>query len=515
MNKLMRTITLLLLGVLLAACGAGGASEPAADGPALPTATLTAVPTATAPANSLVLTRRDGDSCTTTILQPEGGLQTGRCAGQLAAYAYSADTPDAQAVLADFLASYAPFQAETPVGTVRLNSTGTTPATPAMQRRIAETANWLAETAVAGRSSAAGFVALSWHREGGIAGFCDDLAISWSGQAEATSCKGTAVTSTLDDSQLSQLYSWLDTLQPFDVTESDPAGAADAMQTTLRFNGRGTSPASADEQQAVLAFAAAHAGQQTGAQSQSPATSVVDAFLAALQTDPSGHDSLGYLSSDLQAEVAAGKSVAALMGLQNLIPTYTLAQSTSDNAADQAVVAATLNYGSPTVLNFHVTQENGAWLISRIDAGGAISFQPPAGQECSDLRAAVSSALGAEATLSTADFTDIVSDQTGTGCLVAIQGTGETLGSFLDVAQKLQAALVAQGWTPDMAYLADGPTSTAIGLRRANNLALLNVGWQPSAAANCSTDLPITACEVTPAQQEFTITLHVAAATSG
>ncbi|MBE2225610.1 MAG: hypothetical protein IAF02_29000 [Anaerolineae bacterium] len=143
------------------------------------------------------------------------------------------------------------------------------------------------------------------------------------------------------------------------------------------------------------------------------------------------------------------------------------------------------------------------------------TVQPLAAQECNDLRDAVGNTLGVAATLSTADFTDIVSGQTGTGCQITVNGTGETFSSFLDVAKQLQDTLSALGWTPDMAYLADGPTGTATGLRLDDKLALINVEWQPSPDANCPADQIITACELTPAQQIYTITLNVAQVTAG
>ncbi|MGB5052297.1 MAG: hypothetical protein WBO46_25330 [Caldilineaceae bacterium] len=499
-----------------------GACVPAAPVPA--TATPTVAPTAAAtaavaatddtPAVGLTLTWQDGDNCTTALLQPESGVQTGPCNGQPTNYPFSTDTPDAAALLTRFVTAYAPFTAETPIGTVKLNSTGTTRATPAQQRQMAETARWLIETAMAGRSSAANYLALSWHREGGIAGFCDDLAISTTGLAQATTCKGTAPVVTLSDAQLGQLYTWLDTLQAFDATQDDPVGVADAMHISLRFGGRGAVPADAPQQQAILDFASALFAGQGGAASPTGAASVVDAFLAALQADPSGQTSLGYLSSDLQAEVAGGKPVAALVGVQNLIPTYSLAEVKEGSPEGQAVVAATLNYTSPYGLHFYLTQGNGTWQISRIEPAVSAVYQPLAAQECGDLRDAVASALGVEATLGTADFSDFVSGQTGSGCLVTVTGTGEDFSSFLDVADKLQQMLTERGWVVDTAYLADGPTGTATGLRLDHKLALLSVGWQPSADAHCPADKIITDCGLTPAQQVYTITLNSAESTA-
>ncbi|MCA9956758.1 MAG: hypothetical protein KC434_18640, partial [Anaerolineales bacterium] len=234
-----------LLTLIIVACGSNAAADSSAN-----------EDNASAANNSLTLTWHDGDICTTAILQADSGVQTGPCEGTLSSYAFSADTPEAATLLANFNTIYAPFTKETAVGDLTFNSAlGTTIATPSQQRQIAETARWLVETAVAGRSSAANYLVLSWHREGGIAGFCDDLTIYTNGRAEATSCKGTTTQIGLNDAQLNQLYAWLDTFRPFDANQSDPAGAADAMQISLRFNGRGSEDAK-DAEQTILTFAA-------------------------------------------------------------------------------------------------------------------------------------------------------------------------------------------------------------------------------------------------------------------
>ncbi len=354
-----RVILIFVLFLLLLGACVPGTPVPAT---ATPIAAPTVVPTATddTPAVGLTLTWQEGDNCISALLQPESGVLIGPCDGQQTAYPFSADTPDAAALLASFVTTYAPSTTETPIGTLNLKGTGTTPATAAQQRQMAETARWLTETAMAGRSSAANYLALSWHREGGIAGFCDDLAISTTGLAEATSCKGTAPVVTLSDAQLSQLYTWLDTLQAFDTTQNDPLGAADAMHISLRFSGRGTEQADADQQQAVLDFAAAlYAGQRNTAD-RAGAMAVVDSFLAALQADPSGQANLSYLSSDLQAEVAGGKPVAALVGVQNLIPAYSLRQTDGTTAVP---------IGWPSI--WHRKMGSGR------SAGSRHRFQPP------------------------------------------------------------------------------------------------------------------------------------------
>jgi hypothetical protein len=100
---------------------------------------------------------------------------------------------------------------------------------------------------------------LIWHREGGIAGFCDDLTIDAVGLVDAASCAddpaATVSHGQLPPDDLARLEAWLDQYQPFEVEQVDPA-TADAMAITLTFVGRGPAePTDADKQQ-ILDFAA-------------------------------------------------------------------------------------------------------------------------------------------------------------------------------------------------------------------------------------------------------------------
>jgi hypothetical protein len=99
---------------------------------------------------------------------------------------------------------------------------------------------------------------LTWHREGGIAGFCDDLAIYASGDFQATSCKGTPARHVgqghLSAEQEQQLNAWLDRLQPFAVAQGEVA-AADAMTVNLTFSGKGAVVPTEADKQAVLNWA--------------------------------------------------------------------------------------------------------------------------------------------------------------------------------------------------------------------------------------------------------------------
>jgi Tol biopolymer transport system component len=68
--------------------------------------------------------------------------------------------------------------------------------------------------------------------------------------------------------------------------------------------------------------------------------------------------------------------------------------------------------------------------------------------------------------------------------------------------------LEGQGWAADPLLVADGPTGTAAGYRKDDQVCWASAKWQPDDSANCPEDKPISECEVTPEQQIYTVTLN-------
>jgi hypothetical protein len=101
---------------------------------------------------------------------------------------------------------------------------------------------------------------LSWHREGGIAGFCDDLLVYNSGAADTAVCQGGSAQKTtqyaLSAAQLEQLQAWLAQYQAFQLEQTDPT-TADAMTIRMSFSGAGTTVPTDTDKQEILDFAAA------------------------------------------------------------------------------------------------------------------------------------------------------------------------------------------------------------------------------------------------------------------
>ena len=160
--------------------------------------------------------------------------------------------------LAALILRYSAFSAKKPAGEVAYYGKGTEEATPAQQLAAAEWAQMLyLEISSTAPTSNLG-LALTWHREGGIAGFCDDLKVYRSGLAIGTSCKPGANQPSrmiwLNADQLDQLYDWLDNLQTSDGKQTDTA-VADSMTITWTLSASGSRKPTTAESQKIMEFA--------------------------------------------------------------------------------------------------------------------------------------------------------------------------------------------------------------------------------------------------------------------
>jgi len=93
---------------------------------------------------------------------------------------------------------------------------------------------------------------LKWSREGGFAGFCDELTISTSGEARASSCRaGAGGTRALSPEDRKKLDGWRDAFANVAWSSSD-AGAADGMTIKLTLAGRGRVQPTTEQRQQIL-----------------------------------------------------------------------------------------------------------------------------------------------------------------------------------------------------------------------------------------------------------------------
>ncbi len=107
-------------------------------------------------------------------------------------------------------------------------------------------------------------VVLSWSREGGFAGFCDELKVTAAGDVTASTCKATGVkTRKLPTEDLARLNHWRRTFGRVDATSTD-SGTADAMTLKIVLAGTGRDRLSDAQRAELLDWAQRIYTQTTG-----------------------------------------------------------------------------------------------------------------------------------------------------------------------------------------------------------------------------------------------------------
>ena len=197
--------------------------------------------------------RRDVDGQCQDVRVDLQGVRFGACGMEMAAGQFLTNTYRLEQ-LQDMQKVFGSFGVSTPAGKVTFVGNGPVEASPAEQRMVAEWANLVAQEAQTGAGAGYG---LGWHREGGIAGFCDDVAVDAGGHATLRSCKAgpeTAATwKRLTTDELTQFYGWLDRYGAAEAVQKDPA-TADAMTVSVIFSGRGSEQAPDVETAAMIGF---------------------------------------------------------------------------------------------------------------------------------------------------------------------------------------------------------------------------------------------------------------------
>ncbi|HJS18539.1 MAG TPA: hypothetical protein VJ785_07310 [Anaerolineales bacterium] len=100
-------------------------------------------------------------------------------------------------------------------------------------------------------------LALTWKREGGIAGFCDQLTIYLSGEVQASNCKTTQMvesplTEVHSPEEIAGMNEWVSEYGVVEIDASDPKGVADAMTVNLTLYGLGTEQLLSPEEEKIL-----------------------------------------------------------------------------------------------------------------------------------------------------------------------------------------------------------------------------------------------------------------------
>lgn len=191
--------------------------------------------------------------CTEAALLLPEGLSFGACGGPYTVSPWAEGV--IPAVMLEYLETFAPFGTETPAGKLTFNGIGTELAAPAEQRAIAEWMKIQFLAAQSGRAQADWGLALTYIRQGGFAGFCDEMKVYLDGAVLLSSCKDVDVDFRLNAEQLEQLYAWYDGLEKIDTSYTDP-GVADAMSTKLALPAQGAKLADEAAINDILVFCA-------------------------------------------------------------------------------------------------------------------------------------------------------------------------------------------------------------------------------------------------------------------
>lgn len=215
------------------------------------TQTSQEVPNTPTPSGLLIWEGKDSP-CQTAVFS-SGGLSYGEC-GKVLTVAQP-QTTGHEPRFSELTNLYASFAAETQAGSLIFKGNGSLVPTEAEKRAVAEWGKLMFEIAQAGRAGASWSLAFAWHREGGIAGFCDDVAVYLTGLVTASDCKGFNAHTYLTASQLEQLYSWVDGLSNIDYDDRN-APLADGMNITLVLAGNGQKQADEQTIRDIIDFAA-------------------------------------------------------------------------------------------------------------------------------------------------------------------------------------------------------------------------------------------------------------------
>lgn len=209
-------------------------------------------------ATGVSFTKLSDNTCQTFIFSENYEAALGACGSDLDPISLADDVRANE--LAHYIATYQSFTLNTSDGFLNFAGAGSQQSTPAEKRSILKWAQLTYSELQSGTEITSDMndgLILSWHREGGIAGFCDDLSIYTTGKVIATDCKNDATKLVgedwLNSDQLAQVFEWEDSFAWFKYSPQTGA-TADAMQIDLNFNGTGDI-VSESEQQEVATFA--------------------------------------------------------------------------------------------------------------------------------------------------------------------------------------------------------------------------------------------------------------------
>jgi hypothetical protein len=150
------------------------------------------------------------------------------------------------------------FEAVTDAGQISFEGTGESVPSELEKRMVAEWARQVYLEASSRNDKTLAGLVLAWNREGGIAGFCDIVAVKIGGDSLVSSCRDEpnrlVSRLSLTSEQLSTLYNWVDWYKSFESVKKDEA-KADGLTIRIVFTGNGLREAGPEEIEAFHRFA--------------------------------------------------------------------------------------------------------------------------------------------------------------------------------------------------------------------------------------------------------------------
>jgi hypothetical protein len=165
-----------------------------------------------------------------------------------------------------------------------------------------------------------------------------------------------------------------------------------------------------------------------------------------------------------------------------------------------------------------ISQQNVGYTVEvQIPAGAgpapitpsSLSYGPVSAEVCQILQELASQSIALSFSMDpNGYFADPLTGETGKACVLTAMATGMQFSDPASVKSNLVNGFL--GWEEQVNYQADGHTSSGTAMTRDMGLMLINVEWIPSPDANCPTDQPISACNLTPEQKMYTIQVSAA-----
>jgi hypothetical protein len=148
----------------------------------------------------------------------------------------------------------------------------------------------------------------------------------------------------------------------------------------------------------------------------------------------------------------------------------------------------------------------GCW-ITAAGAQSGPALRPIPAVECQSIAVQVQNAIGMAAKASEDDFTDLTDRSEGRSCHISASASGQAYAAPTELMAKL--ASVFGAWQDDPARADSGPAEADKGFVKDNRIATVDVSWEPGPGASCSDKQPLSACNITPQQKLWTVTVDV------